>query len=504
VTVSHAASMPGLPRAPVPFAVASAAAIALIALAHAAVDGRPDSALRHAYVIPVAAMALRFGATSGAVTALAVLLLEAPPLFVATERDGISASVLDAGLSYLVLLALGPALGALASESQRQRRRYETLLAAQRALADEQELDVALRRLRAALEPRLDAAVAIVARDDERLVVTGGETLESASPAAFALHGGVEVFVADAAPGSRPRRSLSVPLLARGASVGALVVERAGELSAGDRRAVAELGVYLGLALENSRLASRQRRFTDDLARKVEEATERLAEMDRTKSALLALASHELRTPLTPLLGFSELLATRAFAPEEVRRLADIMRRETERLARIVDDFLDLSRLERGLPLRLQPVAVSVGPAVLGAVELFHRGRGSHRVVCECVEPLPRIRADPDALDRILKNLISNAIKYSPSGSEVRVRAARRDAVVELTVEDDGRGMAPETLGRIFEPYFRAPDAVNAARGTGLGLAVVKSLVDAHGGSIEVDSTPGVGTRFAVKLPVVP
>jgi two-component system sensor histidine kinase KdpD len=113
------------------------------------------------------------------------------------------------------------------------------------------------------------------------------------------------------------------------------------------------------------------------------------------------------------------------------------------------------------------------------------------------------VLADPDALDRILKNLISNAIKYSAPGTEVRLRAAARGAMVELVVEDHGRGMAPDTLARIFEPYYRAPDAP-AARGTGLGLAVVKSLVDAQGGAIHVDSAPGVGTRIVVRLPAVP
>jgi signal transduction histidine kinase len=476
---------------------AIAAGVLAVALARAVSDPRPDAVVRHAYLVPVIAAALRFGTPGGALTALVVLFLEAPRLFVAAEGGGLSQPVMEASVTCLEILALGPALGALTAEGRRQRRRYETLLAVQQALGDEVELDAALERLSAVLAARLDADVAIVARDGTRLIVQGAPVLEPASPAALALRTGTTVFVADVGGGARPRRAQCVPLMSSGASAGALVVERDGELNATTRQAVSEIGVALGLALENARLASRQRRFTEELARRVEEVT-------AAKSAVVALASHELRTPLTALLGFSELLATRAFSPQEVRRLAGIVSRETERLARLVDDVLDLSRMERGLPLRLAPVPTDVAAAVQSAVDLFRRGRATHRVAAECDAELPRALADPDALDRILKNLISNAIKYSPEGTAVRVRASARDGVVTLVVEDQGRGIAPDALARIFEPYFRAPEAAQTVRGTGLGLAVVKSLVDAHGGAIDVTSALGEGTRFTVQLPAVP
>jgi signal transduction histidine kinase len=481
-----------------------AAAVLGVALLHAALDPRPESLLRHAYVAPVVMAALRFGAAGGALAALAPLLLETPALFAATEREGLTAAVGEAGLTYLELLVVGPALGAVTAEGRRQRQRYELVRDVQHVLAGSLALDEAVHRLRGTLQSRLAAEVAIVARDGDRLIVAGGDALEAASPAAVALHGGIAVFVADAGGGARPRRSLSVPLAAGGACVGALVVERDAGLGAAERRVLAELGVSLGLALENARLTSRQRRFAQELAEKVSEATRRLEELDRAKSAFVATASHELRTPLTALLGFSELLATRPFDGREVHRLAEIMRRETERLARLVDDLLDLSRLERGLPLRLAPSALAVGAAVLAAVEVFRRGRPTHRIVAECGEPLPLVRADADALDRIVKNLVSNAIKYSPAGSQVRVRVQARGALVEIAVEDEGRGIAPEARARVFEPYYRTPEAAASAPGTGLGLAVVKSLVEAHGGTIQLDSAPGAGTRIAVQLPALP
>jgi signal transduction histidine kinase len=324
------------------------------------------------------------------------------------------------------------------------------------------------------------------------------------SPAARVLATGRPLFVADTGQGRRPRRALVVPLLTRGEMIGVLAVERAGELRGHERAALEGLGAYLGLALENARLLSRQRRFTEELKDHVAAATRRLEALDGAKSAFVATVSHELRTPLTALLGFGQLLATRRYSPEEAQRLAGIVWRETERLTRIVDDLLDLSRIERGLAPRILPTAVAVIPALGAAVELFRRARVTHHVVVAAEETLPAVQADPDALDRVLKNLISNAIKYSPAGSRVTVSARAAGRAVEFAVTDEGRGIPAEALSRIFEPYYRAPEAAEAARGDGLGLAVVKALVDAQGGAIRADSVWGQGTRMTFTLPAVP
>ncbi|MGH7392783.1 MAG: GAF domain-containing sensor histidine kinase, partial [Candidatus Rokuibacteriota bacterium] len=318
---------------------------------------------------------------------------------------------------------------------------------------------------------------------------------------AAVLAGGAAVFVPSAAGGLRPRRVLVVPLTAHGEVVGALAVERAGELPARERAAIEALGVPLALALENARLAARQRRSAAELAEKVAAATRHLELADRAKSAFVAVASHELRTPLTALRGFGELLALRATAPGEVRRVAGIVQRETERLARIVEDLLDLSRLERGLAPQLAPRPLSATAAIAAGVEVFRDG--AHRVTVACAEPLPDVLADPDALDRVLKNLVSNAIKYSPPGAAVRVTACAVGGRVEIAVADQGRGIPADALPRLFEPYYRAPGS-EGARGTGLGLAVVKALVEAHGGTVSVESAPGTGTRVAFTLRSLP
>jgi two-component system sensor histidine kinase KdpD len=296
------------------------------------------------------------------------------------------------------------------------------------------------------------------------------------------------------------------PLGGRGSAVGALAVERAGDITADERRSLLALAAHVGLALENARLAARQRRFADELAEKVTAATRQVVEMDRMKSEFVAIASHELRTPLTALQGFSELLAMRRFAPAEIARLGTIMSAEAERLGRIVSDFLDLARLERGLAPPLRRARVDAAALVGDAVEILQRARPTHQVDVDCAAGLPPLDADPDALDRVVKNLVSNAIKYSPPGSRVRVavRARAEPPAVEITVEDEGPGIAEADCTRIFEPYYRTAAGARTAGGAGLGLAVVKSLVDAHGGTIHADNVTPHGTRMTLILPALP
>jgi signal transduction histidine kinase len=295
------------------------------------------------------------------------------------------------------------------------------------------------------------------------------------------------------------------PLLARGETIGALALERTGELGPRDRAALARLAIYLGLALENARLTWRQRRFTEELSETVAAATRHLQALDRAKSAFVATVSHELRTPLTALLGFSELLSARRFPEGEVQRLAGIMGSETARLVRIVDDLLDLSRLEQGMELRLAPAPLAVAAALGAALEIFRRGTATHHVVLECVDESCRVRADADAFDRIVKNLVSNAIKYSPAGSRVLVSARVHPVgMVAFAVADEGRGIPAVALPRVFEPYYRGPGAADTARGAGLGLALVKALVEAHGGTIALESAAGRGTRVTFTLPAAP
>jgi two-component system sensor histidine kinase KdpD len=370
-------------------------------------------------------------------------------------------------------------------------------------LAEPAPIERSAARLAAVLVRRLDVDAAGLVVTDGR-VVAGADGLDERSLAAHVLGRPRPVFVSDAGTDHRPRRVVVVPLTSGRETVGVLAVERLGDVSREERDALVGFGAALGLALDNARLAARQRRFADELEEKVGAATARLAEMDRLKSGFVALASHELRTPLTALQGFAELLATRRFAPTEVQRVAEIMRAETERLGRIVSDFLDLARLERGLPPAIRRAVLDPAPLIAAAVDVFRRTRTTHRLELHVDGALPRVDADADALDRVLKNLIGNALKYSPPGSCVRVRARTIDGAVAVEVDDEGPGIPADERARVFEPYYRVRDTETLGPGTGLGLSVVRSIVEAHGGTVHADAAPGAGTRMTVMLPALP
>jgi len=460
---------------------------------------------RHAYHVPVVLAALRWGG-GGVLVALAAILLYTPFVLPALERAGPPPAVLEAFVTLALILGVGVSSGALVSGFRRHRARHEALVAIQRAVDGDVGLDVALVRLRGCLEGRLGGVVGFAVRDGERVALAGGAVLAPGSPVARVLASGAALYVPDLGGGARPRRCFVAPLVGRGGTTGALALERRGDIGSEERRALLALAAHIGLALENARLAARQRRFAEELAEKVTAATRHVVEMDRMKSDFVAIASHELRTPLTALQGFSELLATRRFAPTDLARVGAIMNAETERLGRIVADFLDLARLERGLTPPLRRTRVDPGAVLSDAVEVLRRARTTHALELVCDAPLPPVDADPDALDRVVKNLVGNAVKYSPAGTRVRVAARPQAAppAVEITIEDEGPGIAEADLSRVFEPYFRTVGGTRVAAGAGLGLAVVKSLVDAHGGSIRAENIAPHGTRMTLILPALP
>jgi signal transduction histidine kinase len=479
-----------------------AAALAAVTVLIALEDGGPASLLRHAYLVPVVAAALRFGAVGGGLAATGAWLLSAPVVLMEIERSGLTTEAMEALATFAVLGLVGVLSGVLRGRIGRHRRRYEILVTIQRTLADEAPLDLSLSRLRAALADRLRVdEIALVAVEGERLAVAGGDRVAKRSLTARVLDTGEPAFVSDAGGGGRARRAFATPLMASGRAVGVLAVEREGEISVGERAGLQAIGAHVGIALENARLVSRQRRFAAELEERVASARRELEELDRAKSAFVAIASHELRTPLTALQGFSEILALRRLPPEEVTRLAEVMRREARRLGRIVSDLLDLSRIERGLEPALCRVPLKIEPTIEATVDLFRHGTATHLITTECEPALPVVAADPDALERVLTNLISNAIKYSPTGSTVRVGARPLAGAVAIEVADAGRGIPADVVHRVFEPYYRVPDAAGVAHGTGIGLAVVKALVEAHGGTVRVDSAPTIGTRVTVVLP---
>ena len=482
-----------------PFPVLVAAGLSAVTVGIILDGGDPASPVRHAYFLPVVLAALTFGLVGAVLAGSGALLMYAPIVLPDIERHGLTLDTTEALVTVVLLLVVGGIVGAQRTHTRRQAQCLARLVAVQELLAHDDPIEILLRRLRVLLIARLAAHDVAIVLDGGPSASADGEMPLPSSLAHAVMRIGRATFVADTGEAARPRRVGAVPLTGASGRVGALVVE-ADELAAADRADLIALGAYVGLGLENARLAARQRRAAEELDAKVAEATRHLEEMDRAKSTFVAIASHELRTPLTALLGFGELLATRAFPVAETQRLASIIHRETQRLVRLVDDLLDLSRLERGTEPTLRRAAVSPERALSGVAEIFRHVAG--RLVIECRHDLPALDADADALDRILKNLITNALKYSSAALAVHVKAGHDGAGgVRFSVRDRGPGISADALPHVFEPYYRAPGAIGAVSGTGLGLAVVKALVEAHGGAIDVESAPGWGTEVSFSLP---
>lgn len=227
-------------------------------------------------------------------------------------------------------------------------------------------------------------------------------------------------------------------------------------------------------------------------------------EIDRMKSDFVATVSHELRTPLTSILGFSKtLLRNDVSFPDASREsfLLEIVR-EGERLARLIEDVLSVSRIEAGsLQLDLKPTDPS--PTVHQVVKNVSRLTSIHNFIINVPEGLSQIHADIDKLYQVLLNLLVNAVKYSPEGGPVVVSASEEKECVRFMVADQGVGINSEHLPHIFERFYRVEEGdKKGTAGTGLGLYVSKSLVEEMGGRIWVESTEGEGSRFYFDLPV--
>lgn len=229
---------------------------------------------------------------------------------------------------------------------------------------------------------------------------------------------------------------------------------------------------------------------------------EALREMARLKSEFLSLVSHELRTPLSVIYGFAELLRTRVPSPAQSREMGREIHEAARHMMRLVDDLLDTSRMETGrFSLNLCPT--DLGQLLTSVAASFSRNDRDHPIRVELPPGLPLVRVDPERIRQVVSNLLTNAIRYSPKGVPITVRAGVGESRVWFEVEDRGMGIEPGELGYIFDKFYRTRAARAAGvGGTGLGLAIVKSLVEAHGGEVNVQSAVGQGARFTVYLPL--
>jgi two-component system sensor histidine kinase KdpD len=439
-------------RPPLLLGVAAAAlGVALTtALLYALRDVAPVVSLGVVYLVVVLAVASVWGVWLGLGTALASALafnfFHIPPTGRFTIADAENWVALGV---FLVAAAVASRLSDLAATRAREaeRRRREADLAAElaRLLLGAPEpraaLPQAAKRIADALE--VDSAAVVFER------VGGGER-----QAAIAL-----------------------------GDVGTLLVPADAEQVARER---------IAPALEPLLIAAVER---EALMRDVVE-TDALRRSDEIKTAVLRSVSHDLRSPLTAIRAMGEALGSSALEPAERAELGEAIVAESERLSRLVDQLIDLSRLQAGTAAPRQDWC-SLDEVIRAAVE--GTGASAERVRLVIDRDLPLVRADAAQMQRALANLIENALRYGGS-APVSVRARVSGGRVLIRVVDQGAGIPLVQQERIFAPFYRAPGAVG--RGSGLGLAIVRGFVEANGGRVRVESLPGQGTSFVVELPL--
>jgi signal transduction histidine kinase len=257
-------------------------------------------------------------------------------------------------------------------------------------------------------------------------------------------------------------------------------------------------------SLDRLRVAERSARADAESAhRQLTRQNEELRETDRLKDEFVALVSHDLRTPLTSIMGYVELTLEDERLADEHRRHLEVVNRNAERLVRLVNDLLFVARLEAG-ELDLHPSELDLAEIVRQSVSEAEprAAAGGLSLSCE-TQPVPPVTGDKGRIFQLLDNLVSNAIKFTPEGGDVRVSVGPVNGVVRLEVADTGIGIASDEQRRLFERFFRASTATERhIQGTGLGLYIACAIVEAHGGSISVESEPGKGTAFSVDMPV--
>jgi PAS domain S-box-containing protein len=286
---------------------------------------------------------------------------------------------------------------------------------------------------------------------------------------------------------------MTVPLVARGRVTGALTLA-----ATGTERAYAPLDVALAeelarraaLAIENARLYSRAQ------------------EVNRAKDEFLATLSHELRTPLTPIIGWTNMIRSGRLGAQDTGQGLDVIEKNAHSLSRLINDLLDMSSILSG-KMRIERAPVALDAVVREAIETVRPRADARRVALEITSAnggeRVSVNGDRTRLVQVFWNLLDNAVKFSPDGGRVRVRVEGENGAARVHVEDEGAGVAREFLPHVFE-RFRQADMGTTRRhgGLGIGLALVKSFVEAHGGRVEVESEgDDRGTRFTVSLPAV-
>ncbi|MGB2874195.1 MAG: ATP-binding protein [Gaiellaceae bacterium] len=288
------------------------------------------------------------------------------------------------------------------------------------------------------------------------------------------------------------RSRLATPLLQGAHTIGmlSLVRRKVEAFSAEEIELTGLLGRLVASAVQNIRAYEAERKTVEELRR-----------LSALRADFVSLVSHELRTPMAAVIGSARTLQQRwrELSPDQRESFLELIAGETGRLATLIGDVLDTSRIEAGT-FSFRFSDVDLGELVRDSVATAELSSDEVSLRADVHEPLPHVRGDAERLRQVLMNLIDNAIKYSPAGDEVEVRAYAEDGHLRVDVRDHGPGIAPEDQRLIFEKFGRVTSG-NARPGTGLGLFIARSIAEAHGGSLDVASAPERGATFTLDLP---
>src|SRR6266508_3513243 len=290
------------------------------------------------------------------------------------------------------------------------------------------------------------------------------------------------------------RACIAVPLIRSGRALGALGLrsyDPAAAYSEDDARMLALFADQVAAALTTVEAFGRQR-----------QAVEQLERLNRAKSEFVSIVSHEFRTPLTGIQGFSEMMRDEELSLEEMREYAGDINKDAQRLNRMINEMLDLDRMESGR-MTLHPERMDLNAVIDDVADRVRPNAPNHTLTLDLQPDLPQLQGDRDRLTQVASNLLNNAVKYSPTGGRITVSTRADGDQLRLDVRDEGLGIPADALETIFERYSRVDSqATKDIQGTGLGLPIVRQIVQLHGGRVWAESELGRGSVFHVVLPL--
>ncbi|HEX4111157.1 MAG TPA: sensor histidine kinase KdpD [Stellaceae bacterium] len=494
------------PFDPVPYIVTTGIVVLAILLGMALQTFLNLASISLVFLTGILISAIRFGLFPSlfacAISVLAYNFFFLPPIYTFTIADPENVVALFFFLIVAVIASnvTGRARNQLVSARARARTNEE-LFGFSRKLAAIVSLDDLLWATVYQIAHMLKLHVVILMPSVQGIEVKAGyppeDELDEADLAAARWtweHGRAAGRGADTLPGAK---RLFLPVKTGGGPIGVLGIDReeAGPLLTPDgRRLLDALADQAAIAIERITLAA-------DIA-----GARMTAETERLRSALLTSISHDLRTPLASIIGALTSIRSYGDSYDKAARdeLMATIQAEAERLNRFIGNLLDMTRLESGA-VEFKPALVDLGEIVGTALQRAHRLLADHRVEIDLAPDLPMLRLDYLLFEQVLFNLLDNAAKYAPAGTVVAVRARRDGGMVALSVLDEGPGIPPADLARIFDKFYRVQAQDRRRAGTGLGLAIGRGFIAAMGGTIEAASRADrSGAMFTIKTPIGP